>query len=136
MQRYFRAALQDGAPIVGVAEVADVGSFNLAERADNWKPFSSRQRVVTQGPDFVWDGRIDVLYVFSVRVHDAYIAEEGILHLDVSGLFSLMDLRGTQAIAEGELMRYLAAVAWYPTARYPAVACGGRRWMIVPPRPT
>lgn len=128
VQRYFRAALQDGTPIVGAADVEHVGTFNLGERADNWKPFSSHQRVVTQGPGFVWDGRIDVLPAFSVRVHDAYVAGEGILHPAVLGLFSLMDLRGTQAIAEGELMRYLAEAAWYPTALLPSQ---GVRWTAV-----
>jgi hypothetical protein len=40
-----------------------------------------------------------------VRVHDAYIAGEGMLHASLFGLVSLVDLRGTPEMAQGELMR-------------------------------
>ncbi len=42
-----------------------------------------------------------------VRVHDAYVAGEGILHASLLGLFSLVDMRGGGNLAEGELMRFL-----------------------------
>lgn len=120
VQRYFRAALQDGLPIIATATVDHSGFFNMGEAADNWKPFTSHQQVVMQRPGFVWNGRIDVLPGLNVRVHDAYVAGEGILHPAILGLFPLMDLRGTQAVAEGELMRFFAEAAWYPTALLPS----------------
>lgn len=54
------------------------------------------------------------------RVHDAYVAGEGILHASLLGLFTVADLRGTDYIAEGELMRFFAEAAWYPTALLPS----------------
>ncbi len=54
-----------------------------------------------------------------VRVHDAYVAGEGILHASLLGLFSLVDMRGGGDLAEGELMRFFAEAAWYPTALLP-----------------
>lgn len=120
VQRYFRAALQDGQPIIAAATVDHTGTFNLGETTDNWKPFTSHQRVVTQRPGFLWDGRMNILPGLDVRVHDAYVAGEGILHPAIFGLFSLMDLRGTKEVAEGELMRYFAEAAWYPTALLPS----------------
>jgi hypothetical protein len=60
-----------------------------------------------------------------VRVHDAYVAGEGILHASVLGLFTVADMRGTRAVAEGELMRFFAEAAWYPTALLPSQ---GVRW--------
>lgn len=128
VQRYFRTVLRDGAPIIAAATVEHTGTFNMGETDDNWKPFASRQHVVTRRPGFVWDGRIHVLPGLSVRVHDAYVAGEGILHPAIMGLFTLMDLRGTRELAEGELMRFFAETAWYPTALLPNQ---GVRWEAV-----
>ncbi len=120
VQRYFRAALQQGQPIIATATVDHSGWFNMGEAVDNWKPFTSHQQVVVRRPGFVWDGRIKILPGLNVRVHDAYVAGEGILHPSILGLFPLMDLRGTGAVAEGELMRFFAEAAWYPTALLPS----------------
>ncbi len=131
VQRYFRATMPDGAPIVAAVTVEHTGTFNLGETVDNWTPFSSRQRVVTRRAGFVWDGRMDLLPGLGVRVHDAYVAGEGVLHPTVLGLFTLMELRGTEAVAEGEFMRFFAEAAWYPTALLPSQ---GVRWEAVDER--
>jgi hypothetical protein len=128
VRRYFTAALTDQMPLVVAASVEHSGTFNMGETADQWKPFTSIQRVVTKRPGFVWDGRIGILPGLSVYVHDAYVAGEGILHPAVAGLVSLMDLRGSADVAEGELMRFFAEAAWYPTALLPSQ---GVRWEAV-----
>ena len=125
VQRYFRTVLPEGAPVIAGASVEHRGTFNMGETADHWKPFTSRQRVVTRRPGFVWDGRIGMLPGLSVSVHDAYVEGEGILHPAILGLFSLMELRGTGEVAQGELMRFFAEAAWYPTALLPSQ---GVRW--------
>ncbi|MFM2399410.1 MAG: hypothetical protein RL341_1567 [Pseudomonadota bacterium] len=63
-----------------------------------------------------------------VRVHDAYVAGEGILHPAILGLFILANLRGTGEIAQGEFMRYAAEASWYPTALLPSQ---GARWEAI-----
>jgi hypothetical protein len=125
VQRFFRAVLKEGQPMVAAVRVQDRGTFNMGETADQWKPFTSNQKVVTQRPGFFWDGRVAVLPGMPVRVHDAYVAGEGILHASLLGLVSLVKLRGTGDLAEGELMRFLAEAAWYPTALLPSQ---GVRW--------
>ena len=60
-----------------------------------------------------------------VRVHDSYAAGEGVLHASLLGLFTVADMRGTGDVAEGELMRFFAEAAWYPTALLPSQ---GVRW--------
>jgi hypothetical protein len=128
VQRYFRAALPAGAPLIAAVTVDHTGTFNMSETGDKWKPFTSSQRVVTQRPGFVWNGRISVLPGLSVYVHDAYVAGEGILKPAILGLFALMDLRGAGQVAEGELMRFFAEAAWYPTALLPSQ---GVQWKAV-----
>jgi hypothetical protein len=50
VQRFFRAALKPGAPMVAAATVEHAGSFDMGEAAAQWKPFTSRQRIVTRRP--------------------------------------------------------------------------------------
>jgi hypothetical protein len=125
VRRYFRTVLTHGQPIVAAVTVEHRGTFNLGEASEQWKPFTSRQRVVTQRPGFVWDGKVALFPGLNVRVHDAYVAGEGILHPSILGLFTLADLRGTGDLAKGELMRFFAEAAWYPTALLPSQ---GVRW--------
>lgn len=128
VQRYLRAALSEGQAVVAAVEVVHHGSFNLSESGASWRPFSSRQRVVTQRAAFLWDGRVALLPGVAVRVHDAYIAGEGLLHAALLGLVTLVDLRGGGALAQAELMRFFAEAAWYPTALLPSQ---GVRWESV-----
>jgi hypothetical protein len=131
VQRYFRAVLEEGQPIVVSVRLRHRGTFNLGETTDRWRPFTSDQKVVTRRPGFDWDGRIAMLPGVPVRVHDAYVAGEGILHASLLGLFPVANLHDTKALAEGELMRFLAEAAWYPTALLPSQ---GVRWEAVDDR--
>ena len=121
VQRYFRAVLEEGRPMVSGARVRHGGTFNMGEGAeDNWKPFTSEQVVVARRPGFDWNGRVAMMPGLPVRVHDAYVAGEGVLHASLLGLFTVADMRGTRDVAEGELMRFFAEAAWYPTALLPS----------------
>lgn len=107
VQKYFRAALKEGQPMVLAISVEHSGTFNMSETGEEWRPFTSTQRVITQRPGFYWDARISIIPGLSIRVHDAYIAGEGILQASLFGLVHLVNLRGTQDVAQGELMRSL-----------------------------
>ena len=129
VQHYFRAVLQDGQAMISAVSVAHAGTFNTSETGEQWKPFTSTQRVITQRPGFDWEGRIAMLPGLTVRVHDAYIAGEGILHATLFGLVSLVNLRGTPEVAQGELMRFPGRsrlVSDGPAAK-PGSAMGSRR---------
>jgi hypothetical protein len=54
-----------------------------------------------------------------VRVHDAYIAGTGLLQASLAGVYTVADMKPSRTLDEGELMRYLAETAWYPTALLP-----------------
>ena len=55
-----------------------------------------------------------------VRVRDSYAAGEGDLRAAVLGLITVGEFHGGKAMGEGELMRFLAEGAWYPTALLPS----------------
>jgi hypothetical protein len=128
VRRYFELALTDGQPIIRAADAAMTGTFNMSLDAPQWKPFTSQQRVVTHRPGFVWNARIMLFPGFPVRVHDAYVAGIGILTPSILGLFSMGNISGTGEPARGELMRWFAECAWYPTALLPSQ---GIEWQAV-----
>ncbi len=131
VQRFFRTVLKDGQPMVTGVRVQHSGTFNMGETTDQWRSFTSDQRVVTQRPGFDWDGEVAMMRGLPVRVHDAYVAGEGILQVTLLGLFSVVNLRGTGDMAEAELLRFFAEAAWYPTALLPSQ---GVRWEAVDDR--
>src|SRR5919112_268354 len=131
VERYFRLALKEEQPMVAGVRVRHSGTFNMGQTTDQWKPFTSDQEVVTQRPGFDWNGSVAMMPGVPVRVHDAYVAGEGILHASLLGLFSLVNMRGAGDVAEGELMRFFAEAAWYPTALLPSQ---GVRWEAVDDR--
>lgn len=131
VQRYFRAVLKEGQPIIVAVTVELAGTFNLSATDEQWKPFTSWQRVVTRRPGFLWDAQVSMLPGLAVRVVDSYIAGEGLLHAAVLGLFTVAELHGGGEIARGELMRFFAEAAWYPTALLPSQ---GVRWAAVDDR--
>lgn len=120
VQRYFRSVLKDGQPLITSARVSHEGTFNLSKTDEKWRNFSSTQLVITQRPGFDWDGRITVIPGVNVHVHDAYVSGEGILHAALLGLLTFANMRSTPEAAQGELMRFLAEAAWYPTRLLPS----------------
>jgi hypothetical protein len=131
VQRYFRKVLKDGQPMIGGVRVRHSGTFNTSEAADQWRPFTSDQQVVASPPGFDWNATVRMLPGMPVRVHDAYVAGEGILHAAVFGLFSVANMRDRREVARGELMRFVAEAPWYPTALLPSQ---GVRWEPVDDR--
>lgn len=123
--RHLQQVLPKGAPIIRAVEVVHRGSFNMSQTGEQWKPFTSRQRVVTRRPGFVWAGRVSIAPGLDVFVHDAYVDGGGILEPALAGLVTLMRLRDRGEVARGELMRFMAEAAWYPTALLPSQ---GMQW--------
>ncbi len=128
VQRYFRAVLTDGQPIIAAATIEMAGTINLSASAEQWKPFTSHQRVVTRRPGFLWDAQVAMFPGVPARVLDSYVAGQGQLVAKLLGLFTVAEAHGGGELARGEFMRYFAESAWYPTALLPSQ---GVRWQAV-----
>lgn len=120
VQRYFRTVLKEGQPLVAAVNVKHTGTFNMSETGEQWKPFESTQRVITRSPGFVWDARINIAPATNIFVHDAYVEGQGILAAKLFGFLTVMEQPSTPELAQGELMRFCAEAAWYPTALLPS----------------
>jgi hypothetical protein len=128
VQRFFRAVLAEGQPLVTAVTVQQVGTINMSATEQRWKPYTAQQRIVLRRPGFDWDARIMMLPGMMVHVHDAYVAGVGTLQAELFGLVPIARQPHTTELARGELMRFLAEAAWYPTALLPSQ---GVRWEAV-----
>ncbi len=120
VQRYFKTVLKEGQPIITAATVQHTGTFNMSGTAENWKPFTSTQRVVTHRPGFDWDARVELFPGIAAHIHDAYIAGNGMLKVAVLRLIPVANLPETADLSKGEFMRFCFEAAWYPTALLPS----------------
>ena len=128
VQRYFRAVLKDGQPIIAATTIELAGTINMSATGEQWKPFISQQRVVTRRPGFLWDAQVTMFPGVPARVVDSYIRGQGQLLAKLLGLFTVADVHGGGEIARGELMRFFGEMARYPTALLPSQ---GVRWDAV-----
>ncbi len=131
VQRYFRAVLKDGQPLITAATFELAGTINMSATGESWKPFTSWQRAVVHRPGFLWNGRVVMFPNVVANVHDSYIAGLGTLHAAMLGLFTVAQVQGGHEAARGELMRYFAEMVWYPTALLPSQ---GVHWAAVDDR--
>lgn len=128
VQRYFQTALADGQPLVRSARVRHSGSFNMGQVDDNWQPFKSDQMVVANPRGFIWDASIRMVPGIQVSVVDAYVAGRGVLEAKLFGLITVMKQPESPQLNQGELLRFFAEAAWYPTALLPSQ---GVEWQAV-----
>ena len=132
VQHYFRAVLRDGQPIIAAATIEMVGQINMSATAEQWKAFTSHQRVVTTAagsrPGFLWNAQVAMLPGVPALVEDSYIAGRGQLTAKLLGLFTVAEAGGGGEPARGEFMRYFAETVWYPTALLPSQ---GVQWQAV-----
>lgn len=126
--RYLRAVLRDGQARVSRARFVQGGEFNLSPDGERWLPFHAEQVVQVQRPGFDWDARVRLAPGLPIRVHDAYAGGTGWLRASLLGLVDVANLAGGGAVAEGELMRWLAESPWYPTALVPGA---GVEWRAI-----
>jgi hypothetical protein len=124
VQRFFRTVLKDGQAIVAAVKLSQIGQFNMSETEAKWSPFTATQLVMTQRLGFDWDARIQMAPGLNAFVHDTYLLGESNLYASLLGLFTLANMRNTPELNQGELLRFFAETAWYPTSLLPSQGVG------------
>jgi hypothetical protein len=82
--------------------------------AASWMSFTARQTIATLDCAFEWRARAGPFGM--VRVCDALKDGEGRLDVAALGIIPISRAEQTSALLRGELMRYLAELAWAPDA--------------------
>ncbi len=120
VQRYFQTVLIPGQPMIASLQMHHSGQFSLSETIPKWVPFTSDQVTQMHPIGFDWDGYIRMAPRIPCFVHDAYINGSGLLHATAFGLVTLAKIQDTPEVNQGELLRFLAEAAWYPTMLLPS----------------
>ena len=115
--RYFAFALPGDRRPIRRARLRFAGTF--ARRPNEWTRFTAEQHVSADPPAFVWDARIDMAPLVSVRVRDSYVGGTGAMCARLGTIVPVVDQHGTPEMAAASLLRFLAEAAWLPTALLP-----------------
>ncbi|HKG92399.1 MAG TPA: DUF6544 family protein [Gemmatimonadaceae bacterium] len=126
VRRYFDFALTPGQPLVRHARLLQTGTFAL--RPDRWAPFTAVEDFAVWPPGFVWDARIRMAPLVTIRVRDSYADGEGAMRGRIAGLVPVVNQGGSAEMAVASLLRWLAEAPWLPTALLPSAEM---RWDAV-----
>lgn len=115
VQRYFRHVLKPGQTYLRTVRLRHDGDFKT-DLENDWMPITGEEYFLADEPGYIWVG---TTAWFTAR--DQYVAGGG--NLTVRLLGTLPIVKGTgSSFDQGELLRWLAETAWFPTSLLP----GGR----------
>ncbi|WP_067841850.1 DUF6544 family protein [Amphibacillus sediminis] len=80
-----------------------------------WMEVEAEQYFTTQTPAFIWKANVKAAPLFNILARDKYIDGKGNMLIKPLALFTVADAKGKE-IDQGTLVRYLAEIAWFPTA--------------------
>ena len=120
--RRLPGAVHDLAIRLGVKPKDDPSHVRLAQTgrmkrnlaSDTWMPFTATQTISTHACEFDWRARAGPFGLISGR--DALAGGEGRFDIIALGFIPIARAPHTPALVRGELMRYLAEIAWAPHA--------------------
>ncbi len=112
---------RDLAGNIGVRDVEGARVVHLRQSgrlrqdaSSRWMPFSATQTIETRVCGFDWRARSGPGGL--VHIRDALVEGEGELRVRLFGLLPVARVSGSPEVTRGELMRYLAELAWAPHA--------------------
>jgi hypothetical protein len=112
--RSFARRMMSEDPIPNTVWLRQCGEMR-ANLPGSWQPFTAEQVISIHQPGFAWLARMQAAPLASARVIDCYVDGRGLLEARLFGSLRLVRAAGPQA-DRGELMRYLAELAWAPHA--------------------
>lgn len=115
VQRYFRHVLKPGQTYLRTVRLRHDGDFKTDLEKD-WIPITGEEYFLADKPGYIWIGTTTW---FTAR--DQYVAEKGSLTVRLLGTLPIQQGSGP-AYNQGEMLRWLAEAAWFPTSLLP----GGR----------
>jgi hypothetical protein len=98
----------------GGVKLTQMGRMKRKFDTQPWMAFAATQAISTDACEFDWLARLGPLGMVSAR--DALEHGEGRLDIMAFGVIPIARTERTPALVRGELMRYLAELAWAPDA--------------------
>jgi hypothetical protein len=112
VQRYFRHVLKPGQPYLRTVRLRHDGQFKTDLKGD-WIPITGEEYFLAGKPGYIWIGTTTW---FTAR--DQYVAGQGGLTVRLLGTIPIVTGSGP-AFDQGEILRWLAETAWFPTSLLP-----------------
>jgi hypothetical protein len=112
----------------GGVKLSQIGRMKRNLETPSWMAFSATQTISTAACEFDWRAKFGPFGVISAR--DALEHGEGRLDIMALGFIPIARTEHTPALVRGELMRYLAELAWAPDAIFRNAAL---RWRVADP---
>lgn len=112
VQRYFRHVLTPGQPYLKTVRLRHDGQFKTDLKKD-WIPITGEEYFRADTPGYIWVG---TTAWFTAR--DDYVAGRGSLTVRLLGTVPIVQGSGP-SYDQGELLRWLAEAAWFPTSLLP-----------------
>lgn len=98
----------------GDVRLTQTGQMKRSLDTQSWMAFTATQTISTRTCEFDWRAKAGPIGIISAR--DALENGEGRLDITAFGLIPIARADHTPALVRGELMRYLAELAWAPAA--------------------
>jgi Family of unknown function (DUF6920) len=117
--RFFRFALQEGQPIIRHGMLSQRGVIRTDPQSA-WHPYRASQRFTTSPRGFVWDARIHIAPLVSIRVRDSYVRGRAALLARIASIVPVVSRGDTPELASATLHRWLSEAPWFPTALLPS----------------
>lgn len=114
IRRYLQWAGVVGKEAIRTVRLKQKGFLRMKE-GQKWLPLTAEQYFTTSPPGFVWHARVRPLPFLNISVTDRFVNSHGRLQAKLSSLISMADAKGPE-VDQGELLRYLAEMIWFPTA--------------------
>ena len=114
VQRYLRTVGVIGKEAIRTVRLKQRGRLRMKE-GEKWLPLTAEQYFTTSPPGFVWHARVRLFSLLNISVTDMFVNGHGRLKAKLLSLVMMADATGPQ-VDQGELLRYLAEMIWFPTA--------------------
>lgn len=114
VQRYLRYAQVPGKPAIRTVHLKQRGRF-CTKVGGAWLPLVAEQSYTVQPPAFLWHGVIKQAPLLSISAWDRFADGHGSLIVKLLSFILLVNAHGPEA-DQGELLRYLTEILWFPTA--------------------
>jgi hypothetical protein len=114
VQRYLRYTGVIGKPFVRTVHLRQSEKLLLVS-GQPWIPLQAQQWYSVRTPGFVWYATLHIGPVPIVRALDMYQTGLGRMLIKAASLITVADAKGKE-IDEGEIVRYLSEMMWFPSA--------------------
>jgi len=114
VQRYLRYAQVLDKESIRTVRLKQEGTFKTKPE-QSWMPMVAEQYFTTDPPAFLWYGTITPFPFMTISARDLYANGHGYMLVKLLSLFTLGNESGPN-IDQGGAVRYLAEIAWFPTA--------------------